>query len=96
MFHTSTRVGLHQGSYVLLNSRLLTVIECGLSLICSHLVVAHFWAQWAPQCQQMTDVMTELAKDTQYINVKFVKVCSSRAIMAAMASRKFYSPKNDQ
>lgn len=42
--------------------------------IYSSLVVVHFWANWAQQCQQMNDVLTELAKDTQYINCKFVKV----------------------
>lgn len=40
----------------------------------SHLVVVHFSAVWAPQCQQMNDVLTELAKDSQYVNVRFVKV----------------------
>ena len=36
--------------------------------------MAHFSATWAPQCSQMNDVMTELAKDTQFSTVKFVKV----------------------
>jgi thioredoxin-like negative regulator of GroEL len=26
------------------------------------LVVVHFWAEWAPQCAQMTQVMEALAK----------------------------------
>lgn len=37
-------------------------------------MVVHFSATWAPQCQQMNDVMAELAKDTQFSNVKFVKL----------------------
>lgn len=39
-----------------------------------NLVVVHFWAAWAPQCQQMTDVMVELSKDAQLKNIQFVKV----------------------
>ncbi|XP_070541405.1 glutaredoxin-3-like [Ptychodera flava] len=38
----------------------------------SSLVVAHFWANWAPQCGVMNEVLTELAKE--YLQVKFVKV----------------------
>ena len=40
------------------------------------LVVVHFWAAWAPQCQQMNDVMTELAKDTK-IKAKYAKVSNA-------------------
>eukprot|EP00730_Choanoeca_flexa_P001729 TRINITY_DN10758_c0_g1_i3.p2 TRINITY_DN10758_c0_g1~~TRINITY_DN10758_c0_g1_i3.p2 ORF type:complete len:325 (+),score=109.64 TRINITY_DN10758_c0_g1_i3:44-1018(+) len=36
------------------------------------LVVAHFWADWAPQCQQMEAVLAELAKT--YPAVRFAKV----------------------
>ncbi|XP_074640333.1 glutaredoxin 3-like [Tubulanus polymorphus] len=39
-----------------------------------NLIVVHFQASFATQCTQMNEVMQELAKDTQYINVKFVKV----------------------
>lgn len=38
------------------------------------LVVTHFWAEWAPQCRQMDDVIEELIKDNQYKDVKFLKV----------------------
>ncbi|KAI8490326.1 Glutaredoxin 3 [Branchiostoma belcheri] len=38
----------------------------------SSLVVVHFWADWAQQCAQMNDVMTELAKE--HLQVKFVKI----------------------
>ena len=37
-------------------------------------MVAHFHADWAPQCAQMDDVMKELAADMQYVNVCFVRV----------------------
>jgi thiol-disulfide isomerase/thioredoxin len=40
----------------------------------SQLVVVHFSAAWAPQCKQMNDVMEELAKETQFVNVVFIKV----------------------
>ncbi|KAL4231374.1 Glutaredoxin 3 [Mactra antiquata] len=40
----------------------------------SNLSVVHFAATWAPQCTQMNDVLTELAKDSQYSKVKFFKV----------------------
>ncbi|XP_033005267.1 glutaredoxin-3 [Lacerta agilis] len=36
------------------------------------LVVVHFWAPWAPQCVQMNNVMTELAKE--HLQVAFVKL----------------------
>ncbi|KAK7110308.1 glutaredoxin-3-like [Littorina saxatilis] len=42
----------------------------------SRLVVVHFWADWAPQCAQMDDVMKELASDMQYVNVCFVRVAA--------------------
>ena len=41
---------------------------------CSHLVVVHFSASWAPQCQQMNDVLTELSKDPQLSAVRFLEV----------------------
>lgn len=40
----------------------------------SWLVVAHFWADWAPQCAQMNEVLQELAQEPLYVNCKFVKV----------------------
>ncbi|XP_041368687.1 glutaredoxin 3-like [Gigantopelta aegis] len=40
----------------------------------SYLVVVHFSAPWAPQCQQMHDVMTELLKDPELSNVKFLEI----------------------
>ncbi|CAH2322880.1 glutaredoxin-3 [Pelobates cultripes] len=36
------------------------------------LLVVHFWAQWAPQCSQMNEVMEELAKDQP--QVTFVRL----------------------
>lgn len=36
--------------------------------------MVHFWADWAPQCNQMDDVMKELARDMQFVNVIFMKV----------------------
>nr|AMA01982.1 Glutaredoxin-3 [Haliotis discus discus] len=39
-----------------------------------NLVVVHFAAPWAPQCQQMTDVIGELAKDNQLSQVRFVQL----------------------
>ncbi|KAH3707732.1 glutaredoxin-3-like [Dreissena polymorpha] len=38
------------------------------------LVVVHFSASWAPQCGQMNEVLSELAKDPGYINVTFIKL----------------------
>eukprot|EP01147_Barroeca_monosierra_P000552 gene552-3869_t len=38
----------------------------------SSVVVAHFWADWAPQCKQVDDVMSELAK--RYLGLKFTRV----------------------
>ena len=36
------------------------------------LVVIHFWASWSEPCQQMQDVMLDLAKEHK--KVKFYKV----------------------
>ncbi|XP_053548562.1 glutaredoxin-3 [Bombina bombina] len=36
------------------------------------LLVVHFWAPWAPQCSQMNEVMSELAKE--HSQVTFVKL----------------------
>lgn len=49
-------------------------LEQILSDAASWLVVVHFWADWAPQCQQMNDVLLELAQEPLYVNSKFVKV----------------------
>ena len=38
------------------------------------IAVILFWADWAPQCQQMSDVLVELAKDNQLKHIKFAKV----------------------
>jgi len=40
----------------------------------STLVVAHFWAGWAAQCEQMNDVLKELSKDPQLSKAVFIKV----------------------
>ena len=40
----------------------------------SKLLVVHFWAPWAPMCQQMNDVMDILAKDSRFTSVGFLKV----------------------
>lgn len=40
----------------------------------SNLVVVHFSAKWSEQCQQMNDVMTELAKTPQLVNVRFLQI----------------------
>ena len=40
----------------------------------SNLVVVHFSAKWSEQCQQMNEVMTELAKTPQFVNVRFLQV----------------------
>lgn len=37
------------------------------------LSVVHFWADWAPACKHMNEVLEELAK--QYPYVTFVTVC---------------------
>nr|KAG5698801.1 hypothetical protein BaRGS_032220 [Batillaria attramentaria] len=37
------------------------------------LVVVHFWAEWAPQCAQMDEVLKELAGDMQFVNVVFLR-----------------------
>ena len=38
------------------------------------LVVVHFLAEWAPQCSQVTDVLTELKNDKACAKVKFLQV----------------------
>ena len=38
------------------------------------LFALHFWASWAAQCEQMNDVLQELAKDTKLVHVRFIKV----------------------
>jgi len=40
----------------------------------SHLVVIHFAASWAEQCQQMGEVVIELSKDPAYTDVTFITV----------------------
>lgn len=40
----------------------------------SQLVVVHFSAVWAPQCKQMNEVLEELSKETEFVNVVFMKV----------------------
>ncbi|GAB1610363.1 hypothetical protein Ahia01_001322400, partial [Argonauta hians] len=40
----------------------------------SNLVVLHFSAKWSEECQQMNDVLKELAKDPHYVNVRFLVV----------------------
>lgn len=40
----------------------------------SNLVVVHFSAKWSEQCQQMNDVLAELAKTPQLVNVRFLQV----------------------
>lgn len=37
-------------------------------------LIVHFWAPWAPQCEQMNEVMNELANDSELSNVTFAKV----------------------
>jgi len=39
-----------------------------------NLVVVHFWTAWAPQCKQVTDVITALAQEPIYKDVAFVEV----------------------
>lgn len=41
--------------------------------VCSQLLVVHFWADWAPQCKQVADILDELAKDDKYRDCKFLK-----------------------
>jgi len=44
-------------------------------LNCSSLIVLHFYASWAPQCEQVDDVLAELNRDSSLTDaVKFVKV----------------------
>uniref|UniRef100_A0A0B7AJV3 Thioredoxin domain-containing protein n=1 Tax=Arion vulgaris TaxID=1028688 RepID=A0A0B7AJV3_9EUPU len=40
----------------------------------SHLVVIHFAASWAEQCQQMGEVANELSKDPKFAHVTFITV----------------------
>lgn len=40
----------------------------------SNLVVLHFSAKWSGECDQMNDVLRELAKDPHYVNVRFLVV----------------------
>ncbi|ELU04110.1 hypothetical protein CAPTEDRAFT_149217 [Capitella teleta] len=40
----------------------------------SGLVVVHFSAAWAPQCHQVTDVLSELAADLSLASTKFIQV----------------------
>jgi len=45
------------------------------ALCCSSLIVLHFYASWAPQCQQVDSVLAELHKDSSLAAaVKFLKV----------------------
>lgn len=39
-----------------------------------HLVVVHFAASWAEQCQQMGEVINELSKDPKFLHVTFLTV----------------------
>lgn len=39
----------------------------------SSLAVVHFYAEWAPQCTQMNEIMEELSNQTEYRAVKFAK-----------------------
>ena len=44
-------------------------------LHCRALTVLHFYASWAPQCQQVDDVLVELHKESSVATpVKFLKV----------------------
>jgi len=44
-------------------------------LYCRSLIVLHFCASWAPQCEQVDDVLVELHKDSSLAAVvKFFKV----------------------
>ena len=58
-------------------------------LFYSDLVVLHFSAAWAPQCKQMNDVMEELAKDSQYANVKFAQVTNCLLLCKLDFEKKF-------
>ncbi|KAI8789403.1 glutaredoxin-3 [Biomphalaria glabrata] len=40
----------------------------------NHLVVVHFAASWAEQCQQMGEVLNELSKDPKFSHVTFITV----------------------
>ena len=39
-----------------------------------------FWADWAPQCQQMIDVLQELSKNPSLTSVAFCKVRIKRLL----------------
>mmetsp|Transcript_20372 Transcript_20372/g.52908 ORF Transcript_20372/g.52908 Transcript_20372/m.52908 type:complete len:319 (+) Transcript_20372:31-987(+) len=45
------------------------------------LVVAHFWADWAPQCKQIDAVLTELGR--LYGNLKFITVEAEKNVEVA-------------
>lgn len=40
----------------------------------SAVVAVHFWADWAPQCTQISEVLQEMSKDGTYKQCMFVKV----------------------
>lgn len=46
----------------------------------SKLKVVHFWADWAPQCQQMNEVLDELGNDKEYQDVKFFRVVAENFV----------------
>ena len=49
--------------YTVLNSLVfINAMMCGLFYRKVGLLVSHFEADWAPQCKQITDVLTELAQ----------------------------------
>ncbi|KAI1278072.1 Glutaredoxin-3 [Halotydeus destructor] len=48
-----------------------------------NLVVVHFWASWAPQCQQISDVLTELAKNKDIGLIRYVQVDAEKLQDAA-------------
>ncbi|OWA52358.1 Glutaredoxin-3 [Hypsibius exemplaris] len=39
-----------------------------------NIIVVHFWASWAEQCQQMNEIIDELSKDSKLFPVKFLLV----------------------
>lgn len=58
--------------------RLIARVDAVLMCIASRstqLVVVHFWSSWAPQCQQITDVLNELAKNRDLGQIRYVQVC---------------------
>lgn len=46
----------------------------------SKLKVVHFWADWAPQCQQMNEVLEELVNDKEYQDVKFFRIVAENFV----------------